>query len=103
MHTYIYIYPHKHIYVYAYMLVSCIWLSVARWTVAYQAPLSMEFSRQEYWSILHFYSVLEWVAIPFYSESSQPRNWTHVSCIAGRFSTIWVTREALYASVHPDI
>ena len=22
------------------------------WTVAYQAPLSMEFSRQEYWSVL---------------------------------------------------
>ena len=24
------------------------------WTVAYQAPLSMEFSRQEYWSALPF-------------------------------------------------
>ena len=24
------------------------------WTVAYQAPLSMEFSRQEYWSVLPF-------------------------------------------------
>ena len=24
------------------------------WTVAYQAPLSMEFSRQEYWSGLPF-------------------------------------------------
>ena len=26
------------------------------WTVAYQAPLSMEFSRQEYWSGLPFLS-----------------------------------------------
>ena len=25
-------------------------LSVTPWTVAFQAPLSMEFSRQEYWS-----------------------------------------------------
>ena len=25
-------------------------LFVTLWTVAYQAPLSMEFSRQEYWS-----------------------------------------------------
>ena len=25
--------------------------------------------------------------------SSQPRNWTQVSCIAGRFFTIWATRE----------
>ena len=29
---------------------SCVWLFVTLWTVAPQAPLSMEFSRQEYWS-----------------------------------------------------
>ena len=29
---------------------SCVWLFVTLWTVAHQAPLSMEFSRQEYWS-----------------------------------------------------
>ena len=28
--------------------------SVTSWTVAHQAPLSMEFSRQEYWSGLPF-------------------------------------------------
>ena len=38
--------------------------------------------------------ILEWVAIPFSKESSQPRDWTQVSCIAGRLSTIWVTRKA---------
>ena len=27
-------------------------LFVTLWTVAHQAPLSMEFSRQEYWSVL---------------------------------------------------
>ena len=27
--------------------------------------------------------ILEWVAIPFSRGSSQPRNWTQVSCIAG--------------------
>ena len=32
---------------------SC-WLFVTPWTVALQAPLSMEFSRQEYWSGLPF-------------------------------------------------
>ena len=31
-------------------LLSQVWLSVTPWTVARQAPLSMEFSRQEYWS-----------------------------------------------------
>ena len=29
---------------------SCIWLLATPWTVAYQAPRSMGFSRQEYWS-----------------------------------------------------
>ena len=29
---------------------SHVWLFVTPWTVAYQAPLSMGFSRQEYWS-----------------------------------------------------
>ena len=32
---------------------SCDWLFVAPWTVAHQAPLSVGFSRQEYWSGLH--------------------------------------------------
>jgi len=29
---------------------SCVWLLATPWTAAYQAPPSMEFSRQEYWS-----------------------------------------------------
>ena len=33
---------------------SCVQLFVIPWTVAYQAPLSMGFSRQEYWSGLLF-------------------------------------------------
>ena len=37
---------------------------------------------------------LEWVAYPFSRGSSQPRNRTRISCIAGRFSTSWATREA---------
>ena len=35
-------------------LLSCVWLLVIPWTVAPQAPLSIEFSRQEYWSGLPF-------------------------------------------------
>ena len=37
--------------------------------------------------------MLEWVAYPFSRRSSQPRNRSGVSCIAGRFFTNWVTRE----------
>ena len=38
--------------------------------------------------------ILEWVAFPFFRASSQPRDQTQVSCIAGRFFTSWATREA---------
>ena len=38
--------------------------------------------------------ILEWVAYPFSSGSSQPRNQTEVSCIAGGFFTNWAIREA---------
>ena len=31
-------------------LLSCVWLFATPWTVAHQAPPSMGFSRQEYWS-----------------------------------------------------
>ena len=48
-------------------------------TVAHQVPLSMELSRQEYWSRWPF---------PSPGESSQPRGRTQVSHIAGRFFTI---------------
>ena len=36
----------------------------------------------------------EWVAFPFSRGSSQPRDQTQVSSIAGGFFTSWVTREA---------
>ena len=32
------------------VLLSCVQLFVTPWTVAHQAPLSIGFSRQEYWS-----------------------------------------------------
>ena len=56
-----------------------------QWTVACQAPLSMEFSKAR---------ILKWVTIPFFKESSQPRDQTQVSHILGGFFTIWATREA---------
>ena len=35
-------------------VMSCIRLLLTPWTVAYQAPLSIGFSRQEYWTVLPF-------------------------------------------------
>ena len=41
--------------------------------------------------------VLEWVSIPFSRGSSWPRNWTRISCIAGRFFTIWATKPSIFS------
>ena len=56
-----------------------VWLFVTPWTIAHQAPLSVEFSQAR---------ILEWVAISCSRGSSQPRDQTHVSCVSaltGRF------------------
>ena len=37
--------------------------------------------------------IQEWIAISFSRGSSRPRDWTQVSCIAGRLFTNWATRE----------
>ena len=37
---------------------------------------------------------MEWVVYPFSRGTSRPRNWTRVSCTAGRFFTSWATWEA---------
>ena len=39
--------------------------------------------------------ILEWVAFPFSKWSSQPRDRTQVSCMAGRVFTIWATAPPL--------
>ena len=37
--------------------------------------------------------ILEWVAFPFSRGSSQPKDQTQISLIAGGFFTSWATRE----------
>ena len=59
---------------------SCLTLCDSRWN----SIQSTEFSRPEYWS----------GAFPFSRGSSQPRDWTQVSCIAGRFFTNWAISKA---------
>ena len=63
----------------------CVWLFVTPWTVALQAPLSMGILQAR---------ILEQVAMPSSKGSSQPRDWTQVSHIAGEFFTFQATREA---------
>ena len=61
------------------------------WTLARQAPLSTEFSRQEYWTI------------PISRVSSQPRGQTQVSLIAGRSFTVWAIREVSGRELKPPL
>ena len=58
---------------------SCIQLFVTPWIIHGILPATL----------------LEWVAFPFSRGSSQPRDQTKVSCIAGEFFTSWATWEAL--------
>ena len=60
-------------------LLCCVWLFATPGTVAHQGLLQAR--------------LLEWVAIPFSRKSSRSWDENHVSCIAGRFFTIWTTRE----------
>ena len=53
-------------------------------TVARQAPLSIGILQTR---------ILEWVAMPSSRRSSQPKDQTQVSCIAGDFFTFKATRE----------
>ena len=65
---------------------SCVRLFATSWTVAHQAPPSMGFSRQEYWS-----------GFPFPSPGDLPNVGIEpgASCIPGRRFNLWATREAL--------
>ena len=103
---------------------SRVWLFVTPWTVAHQAPLSMGFSRQEYWSglpcpppgdlpnpgIKPRSLAVRADSLPVKPQGKPkntgvgslsllqwifwPGNWTGVSCIAGGFFTNWAMREA---------
>ena len=54
----------------------------------------MGFPRQEYWSGF---------AISFSRDSSQPKDWTQVSCTVGGFFTIWDTRESLPGEIEYNL
>ena len=73
-------------------------------TVTRQAPLSMGVSRQEYWSGSPFPSPEDLSSPGFvlfcFVLFFQSRFWTQVSCIAGRFLTVWATREAQGGSLY---
>ena len=68
---------------------SCVQLFATLWTIAHQAPLSLEFSRQEYWSDLPFPPPGD---LP--DPGMKPMSLT--SALAGGLFTTSATWEALY-------
>ena len=55
-------------------LLSHVWLLATPWTAAYQAPLTMGFSRQEYWS-----------GVPLSSFQARVLEWGETSGVTGKF------------------
>ena len=76
-------------------MLCCAWslsrvrLFATPWTGSRQAPLTMGILQAR---------ILEWVTMPSLRASSQPRDWTQVSHIAGGFFTSRATREALFVA-----
>ena len=66
------------------------------WTVACQAPLSMGFSKQEYWSELSFLSPGDLL-----DPGTEPKSLTSPALAGGFFttSTTWEALTALYKAV----
>ena len=69
-------------------------LFVTPWTVVQQVPLSIGILQAR---------IVEWVAMPSSRGSSQPRDWTQVSCIAGGFFTIWAIQFSSVAQSCPTL
>ena len=67
-------------------LFSCVRLLATLWTICHQAPLSMGFSRQEYWSELPFLSSEDLL-----DPGIEPASLTSPALAGGFFtsSTIW--------------
>jgi len=68
-------------------VLSCVWFFVALWTAAHQVPLSVELSKQQYWSWLPFPTPGD---LP--DPGIDPVSW--VSCMGSRLFTPSATGEA---------
>ena len=68
------------------------WPSAVKMKVAQSCPTLCDPMNYTVHGILQA-RILEWIAVPFSRGSSQPRDWTQVSCFAGKFFTNWTTSD----------
>ena len=87
----LYIYIYIYIFLGMCVCVSCSVMSGSLW------PMDCNLTGSSVYRFLQA-RILERVAITFFRGSSWLRDWTWVSCIPGRFFTIWATR--LYNEVN---
>ena len=105
-HTYKYMFAHAHTCIYIHM---CINICACMCAKSLQSYLTL--CDPEDWgppgSSLHGFlqaRILEWVATPVFRGSSLTRDQTQVSCIAGRFLTVWATWEThIWNTVQSDL
>ena len=74
-------------------LLSHVWFFATIWTIACQTSLSMGFPRQEYWSASRDYQYSSRNTISYSRGSSQPRDWTCMSCFGRWILHHWATWE----------
>ena len=72
---------------------SHVWLLTTPWTQAYQAPPSMEFSRQEYWSRVPLPSPIQGLADTKYGSNSSG----NCNIPGNEHNTTWVTDDRPYS------
>ena len=93
--TYIYIWIYIYMWMWIYITYICIYILV----LVIQScptlcdPMDCSLSGSSVHGILQA-RILERVSMPSSRGSSQPGDWTWVSCITSKFFTIWATREA---------
>ena len=72
---------------------SHVWLLVTPWIAAYQAPLSMGFSRQGYWSGVPSPSLLLWTGYLVFGRHLMHISWRERRNINGNYKSLFQERD----------
>ena len=81
---------------YLVILLLCVCVLVTQSCLTLRDPMDCSPTSSSVHGILQA-RILEWVAISFARGSSRSRDWTHVSCIAGRFFMVGATPLQIWA------
>ena len=82
----------------------CLYVLVAQSCLTLCDPMECSLQGSSFHGIFQA-RILEWVAISCSRGSSPPRDWTHISCIAGRLFIVWATISVVIVCLlyHPSL